>query len=126
MVYSIGWNGKKYNLTPYTVKIAEQFENASVVSNSDVTMSEKLNAVCSALYSALGYETSHEILGDIDNADPNEISILFLTVAREYERPMREFTEKQKILNIGTDDLGKVTELVEAIEKLKTLKRSSK
>lgn len=126
MRYSIAWEGKTYNLAPYTVKIAGQFENASVVSNSDATMSEKLNAVCTALYSALGSEVSQEILGDFDNADPNEVSILFLTVAREYERPMREFTEKQKMLNIGTDDLGKVTELVEAIEKLKALKNTRK
>lgn len=114
-MYSFKFEGKKVELPDYTVDLLQELDeldNGTYDSKYD-----QLRAMYDFSKKLIG-EQMDELIGDFASADPNLINILFLSILREYNRPLTEFSIKDSVKELESPEIkdaintiGKVVEM---------------
>jgi hypothetical protein len=64
-----------------------------------------------------------ELIGKFDQADPNDINILFLKIAEAYNAPVTEYNAERTNTVISDDLLNKLDGITKALETLDKLNK---
>lgn len=121
MKYSFVFKGKTYELPNYNVEMVRKLEELDE-RGANASASEQLQLLYNYVNETLGEEVTNTILGDFDNADPNEINMIYMDIVNAYHRPLeeRELKERESQVkeNFKAVQSDKVIDLLNAIGQL--------
>lgn len=121
MKYSFVFKGKTYELPNYNVEMVRKLEELDA-RGANASASEQLQLLYNYVNETLGEEVTNTILGDFDNADPNEINMIYMDIVNAYHRPLeeRELKERESQVkeNFKAVQSDKVIDLLNAIGQL--------
>lgn len=117
MTYEISLNETNIELPNYSMKIAEKIENVDKqYVSSAKTYIDKIKLIYKFLIDLLGKEEVEEIIGTLEECDPNLVHLCYLRIVRAYNSPI---TEEEKMLERQSlEDYGQLHDLVSGINKL--------
>lgn len=125
MQYRVEHNKVNCILPVFTKKIKREIDETNEqLSNAEVPLDDRVDAMYGFLKGIIGEESLSKALGndDLDEIDLNDVSILYLKVTKEYDRPVTEFNrpvldaETKKMLK-EVADAAKSMSLVNARKK---------
>ena len=121
MKYSFVFKGKTYELPNYNVEMVRKLEELDE-RGANASASEQLQLLYNYVNETLGEEVTNTILGDFDNADPNEVNMIYMDIVNAYHRPLeeRELKEREAQVkeNFKAVQSDKVIDLLNAIGQL--------
>lgn len=94
MKYSFVFQNKSYNLPNYNVEMVRKLE-ALDEQGANASSSEQLQLLYNYINETLGEEVTNNILGGFDDADPNEINIVYGSIVNAYHKPLEEHELKE-------------------------------
>lgn len=103
MQYKVEHNKVNCILPVFTRQIKREMDGVNEkISDSEIPLDDRINAMYGFLEGTIGEETLSRALGsnDFDEIDLNDVNILYLKVAREYDRPVTEFN--RPVLDVDT------------------------
>lgn len=95
MKYSFVFKGKTYELPNYNVEMVRKLEELDE-RGANASASEQLQLLYNYVNETLGEEVTNTILGDFDNADPNEVNMIYMDIVNAYHRPLEERELKER------------------------------
>ena len=122
MNYTIEMNGNVLELPKYTISVMEKIEQVEKKSNSSSgSMKSKLQGLYNFLCDLIGTDDVENAIGKFEDSDPNEINIAYLSVIREYNRPLSDFEIKQgleQINELNNSDIAKLGDTISKFENI--------
>lgn len=122
MNYTIEMNGNVLELPKYTISVMEKIEQVEKKSNSSsASMKSKLQGLYNFLCDLIGTDDVENAIGKFEDSDPNEINIAYLSVIREYNRPLSDFEIKQgleQINELNNSDIAKLGDTISKFENM--------
>jgi hypothetical protein len=123
-MYSINFNGNYIELPAYSFELAEGIERVSANNqNPAKSLKEKCNAMYCFNGKVITAAKQTELIGKFDQADPNDINILFLKIAEAYNAPVTEYNAERTNTVISDDLLNKLDGIAKALETLDKLNK---
>lgn len=123
-MYSLIFNGRDIELPNFSFSIAEKIEAIELSNNSQKKFKEKCRLMYSFEKELIG-DVVDEIIGDFEKCDPNDISVLFVSIVECYNQPVSQQKEEQ-LSSLFNGDLSKVTELLNSLDNLDKLTKFQK
>lgn len=115
-MYSINFNGEYIELPAYSFELAEGIERVSKNNQNDAkTLKDKCNAMYCFNAKVITAAKQNELIGKFEQADPNDINILFLKIAEAYNKPVTEYTTAQSNEAISDELVSKLSEIASAL-----------
>lgn len=124
MEYSILENGKTYDLPKYNLKISAKMEVVENFKRTGASACDKIRKMYDFIAEIIGKENAVEILGKVDDADPNYINIVYLDIVRAYNKPLAEYENERQAEQLDNDIFEKLDKLVKGVNALNTLNKS--
>lgn len=122
MNYTIEMNGNVLELPKYTISVMEKIEQVEKKTNSaSGSMKSKLQGLYNFLCDLIGTDDVENAIGKFEDSDPNEINIAYLSVIREYNRPLSDFEIKQgleQINELNNSDIAKLGDTISKFENM--------
>ena len=120
MKYSFVFQNKSYNLPNYNVEMVRKLE-ALDEQSANASSSEQLQLLYNYINETLGEEVTNGLLGDFDNADPNEVNIVYISIVNAYHKPIAEHELKERESemkeNFKAVQSEKIVDLMNALSK---------
>ena len=117
MEYTIVKNGEVIELPKYSMKIAERLEQVDTINKSAEKFKNKCKSMYELLVEIVGKEKLAELIGKLEDCDPNELNLLYLDVVESYNKPIEEKNTNSTNEKLNSVDIQKMTELLNAIGK---------
>lgn len=125
-MYSLVFNGRELSLPNYTFKIAEKLEALEASNNSQKKFKEKCKSMYSFEKELLGDDEIKELIGEFEECDPNDISLLYRGIIDCYNSPIIQQRNEQISQLLDNSDLSKITNLVNTINSIERLDKKYK
>lgn len=96
MQYKVEHNKVNCILPVFTREVKRKMDDVNEqISNKEMPLDDRINAMYGFLEETIGEEALSKVLGsnDLDDIDLNDVNILYLKVAKEYDRPVMEFNK---------------------------------
>ena len=125
MDYSMTVNGMVIELPKYTFDIAEKIERQEIVNSGTSKFKDKCKSMYSTICSIIGDDKVSDTIGSFNETDPNLINIMYLELIKAYNKPIEEFNQNNltdSLQNSGIEDITKLLNSLQNIDKLKGLK----
>ena len=120
MKYSFVYQNKTYNLPAYNVEMVRKLETLDE-QGANASSSEQLQMLYNYINETLGDEVTNGLLGDFDNADPNEVNIVYISIVNAYHRPLEEHELKERESEVKENfkavQSEKIVDLMNALSK---------
>ena len=120
MKYSFVFQNKSYNLPNYNVEMVRKLETLDE-QGANASSSEQLQLLYNYINETLGDEVTNGLLGDFDNADPNEVNIVYISIVNAYHKPLTEHELKERESemkeNFKAVQSEKIVDLMNALSK---------
>ena len=119
MNYSIEINGTLIELPKYTISVMEKIEQLEKSSNSSASAKSKLQTMYNFLCDLVGKDKIEEVIGKFNDADPNNINITYLSIVREYNKPLNDYEMSEgldQIKELNNSDIAKLGETISKLE----------
>lgn len=119
MDYSIEINGNAIELPKYTISVMEKIEQLEKSSNSSASAKSKLQTMYNFLCDLVGKDKIEEVIGKFNDADPNNINITYLSIVREYNKPLNDYEMSEgleQIKELNNSDIAKLGETISKLE----------
>lgn len=119
MNYSIEMNGTLIELPKYTISVMEKIEQLEKNSNSSASAKSKLQTMYNFLCDLVGKDKIEEVIGKFNDADPNNINITYLSIVREYNKPLNDYEMSEgleQIKELNNSDIAKLGETISKLE----------
>jgi hypothetical protein len=119
MNYSIEMNGTLIELPKYTISVMEKIEQLEKSSNSSASAKSKLQTMYNFLCDLVGKDKIEEVIGKFNDADPNNINITYLSIVREYNKPLNDYEMSEgleQIKELNNSDIAKLGETISKLE----------
>ncbi len=114
-MYKVTFEHKDIELPTYSISIAKSIAQLDEVEGDIET---KLRALYDFIASLIGEDKTKEVLKSFQEADPNMINILFLSIVNEYNKPLTDFKMEQSFKPLDALDKPQVKTSLDAIEKI--------
>lgn len=114
-MYKISFEGKQIDLPKYSVLIAKKIEELGNLSGD---LEFKLKTMYDFIKEIIGNEKTEEVLKTFNEADPNDINIIFNLIVMEYNRPFETFQRDKKLEFLQNPELKFVIENIDKIAEL--------
>lgn len=124
MEYTILENGKTYDLPKYNLKISAKMEVVENFKRTGASSCDKIRKMYDFIAEIIGKENAVEILGKVDDADPNYINIVYLDIVKAYNKPLTEYESERQAEQLDNDIFDKLDKLVKGVNALNTLNKS--
>lgn len=121
MDYTIIENGRSYDLPKYNLKISAKMEQVEAFKTSGASVNEQLKRMYDFCGEILGKENAAEIMGKIDDADPNMINIVYLDIVRSYGRPLEEYEKDRQNEQLNGENIDKMLALLSGLKEASAL-----
>ena len=121
MNYTIEINNNVLELPKYTISVMEKIEQVEKNTNSSASTKSKLQGLYNFLCDLIGKDDVENAVGKFEEADPNDINIAYLSVVREYNKPLNDFEMKQgleQINELNNSDISKLGDTVSKFENM--------
>lgn len=118
MEYTLIKNGKSYDLPTYTLKIGAKMEAVENTNRSNASFTEKIKVIYDFCSEIIGKDNAVELVGKIDNADPNAVNILYLDIVKAYNKPLDDYNAERQSEQIDTEAFNKLMKIMGSAEKL--------
>lgn len=110
--------GNNICLPNYTVNIAEQMEKAHMANtNGGLNFRQKINRLYEFCTSVVGKENMEKEVGKLDNADPNEINILYLAILDCYNKPLEDYEQRKLDAKMDSAHIDKLSNILDKADK---------
>jgi hypothetical protein len=119
MNYSIEMNGTLIELPKYTISVMEKIEQLEKSSNSSASAKSKLQTMYNFLCDLVGKDKIEEVIGKFNDADPNNINITYLSIVREYNKPLNDYEMSEgleQIKELNNSDIAKLGDTISKLE----------
>ena len=119
MKYSIDYYGESYELPAYTLGIADKLEAQDALNRSNKSLREQCEGMYKTISDIVGTEFCDKAWGSLNNADPNELNIVYLKICAAYTKPLAEYQAeeiKRKIASAGVDNVLSLADKVSKID----------
>jgi hypothetical protein len=119
MNYSIEMNGNIIELPKYTISVMEKLEQLEKNSNSPGSAKSKLQAMYNFLCDLVGKDKVEEVIGKFTDADPNDINIAYLSIVKEYNKPLNDYEMSEgleQIKELNNSDIARLGETISKLE----------
>ena len=119
MNYSFEINGNVIELPKYTISVMEKIEQVEKNTNAPGTMKSKLQTMYNFLCDLVNRDKVEEVIGKFVDADPNNINIAYLSVIREYNKPLNDFEMSEgleQIRELNNSDIAKLGDTISKLE----------
>jgi hypothetical protein len=119
MNYSIEMNGTLIELPKYTISVMEKIEQLEKSSNSSASAKSKLQTMYNFLCDLVGKDKIVEVIGKFNDADSNNINITYLSIVREYNKPLNDYEMSEgleQIKELNNSDIAKLGETISKLE----------
>lgn len=96
MQYKVEHNKVNCILPTFTREVKRKMDAVNEqISNTDMPLDDRIDTMYGFLEEVIGEEALSRALGsnDLDEIDLNDVNILYLKVAKEYDRPVMEFNK---------------------------------
>ena len=121
MNYTIEVNNNVLELPKYTISVMEKIEQVEKNTNSSVSTKSKLQGLYNFLCDLIGKDDVENAIGKFEESDPNDINIAYLSVVREYNKPLNDFEMKQGLEQINEFNNSDITKLGDTISKFENI-----
>lgn len=121
MEYTVIFSDKSYDLPQYNLKISEKLEQVEKFSASDSPIKEKLRKMYNACTDILGKENTMEVVGKFEEADPNMLNIVYLSIVESYNKPLADFETERSAEKLNSEVFDKLKEFAESVETMSAL-----
>lgn len=121
MNYTVEMNGNVIELPKYTISVMEKIEQVERNTNSSASAKTKLQGLYNFVCDLVGKDNVENAIGKFDEADPNDINIAYLSIVREYNKPLSDFEMNQgleQIKELNNSDISKLGDTVSKFENL--------
>lgn len=115
-------DGSVLELPQYSMEIAKKLENADKVNAGQQPFEKKTKVVYDIISSIIGSDTVKKNIGGFAEVDPNAVYILYMRIVREYNRPIDEFNREKLEQSLESNQVEKITSIIDAAEKVRGLK----
>jgi hypothetical protein len=119
MNYSFEINGNVIELPKYTISTMEKIEQLEKNSNSSASAKSKLQAMYNFLCDLVSKDKVEEVIGKFVEADPNNINIAYLSIVKEYNKPLNDYEMAdglEQIKELNNSDIAKLGETISKLE----------
>ena len=119
MNYSIEINGNLIELPQYTISVMEKIEQIEKNTNSPGSAKSKLQVMYNFLCDLVSKDKVEKLIGKFADCDPNEINIAYLSIIKEYNKPLNDYemTEGlEQIRELNNSDIAKLGETISKLE----------
>ncbi len=128
MQYKVEHNGTSCILPAFTRNIKKKVDEVNTrLSNTDIALDDRVNSLHEFLTDTVGEETLTKVLGsaDMDEIDLNDMNILYLKIAKEYDRPVADYNKPEFDANTKKilQDIAGAAKSVESIQRVANMKR---
>lgn len=124
MVYTIIENGKSYDLPNYNLKISAKMEAVENFKTTAASASDKIRKMYDFITEIVGKENTVEMIGKVDEADPNDINIAYLDIVRAYNKPLVDYEKARQAEQLDGEAFEKLQKLLGNASVLQALKKS--
>jgi hypothetical protein len=121
MNYTVEMNGNVIELPKYTISVMEKIEQVENKTNSSASTKTKLQGLYEFSCNLVGKEKVEEVIGKFEEADPNDINILYLSIVREYNKPLNDFEMDKGMEQIKELNNSEITKLGDTVSKFENL-----
>lgn len=125
MQYTVNHNGTNCILPAFTRTIKKKVDEVNEkLADAEIPLDNRVDAMHGFLSETLGEETFAKVLGsaDMDEVDLNDMNILYLKIAKEYDRPVTEFNKPE--LDANTKKI--LQEITGAAKSVDTIQRAAR
>lgn len=128
MQYTVKHNGINCVLPTFTRSIKKRIDEMNAkLADADVSLDDRVDALHEFLTDTVGEEALTKMLGsaDMDEVDLNDMNILYLKIAREYDRPVEDFNRPEFDANTKKilQEITGAAKSVESIQRVTGKKR---
>lgn len=120
--YEVNYGGEVVALPKYNFKIAEKLEKQDSINAGNTRFRDKCKSMYELEKELLGADFVDRVIGNFEDADPNEINIVYIQIVRTYNDVLSEYTSQDISDKIETSKVDKVVELVNALDKANTMR----
>jgi hypothetical protein len=106
----------------------EAMEKLSQELEAATSVKDKLKKKYDFIQKIIDKEAMIDLVGKFNDADPNDINIIFDMIINEYDRPYNEHTMQERMAEFeafNTDGVKAITELSENISKIENLNKAN-
>lgn len=126
MVYTIIENGKSYDLPNYNLKISAKMEAVENFKSTAASASDKIRKMYDFITELVGKENAVEMIGKVDEADPNMINIVYLDIVRAYNKPLMDYEKERQAEQVNNEVFDKLEKLMSNLNVLQAMNKKSK
>ena len=121
MKYEVELNNVLIELPKYNLSISDKIESVESYINSDYKFKDKCKKIYDFISFLITKEEVQNILGSLNELDPNELNILYLSVVDEYNKPTESYNSEKGIKRIEElrDTVGIINDIANASDKIK-------
>lgn len=122
--YTVNHNGTSCSLPTFTRVIKRKLDDVNVkISDTEITLDARIDAMYVFLSETLGEDALVKALGgaDLDEIDLNDLNILYLKVAKEYDRPVSDFNS----LDIDSKAKKMIQEIASMAKNVESIQRAA-
>lgn len=126
MVYTIIENEKSYDLPQYNLKISAKMEAVEKFKTTAASASDKIRKMYGFITELVGKENAVEMIGKVDEADPNMINIVYLDIVRAYNKPLMDYEKERQAEQVNNEAFEKLEKLMSNLNVLQAMNKKSK
>lgn len=120
--YELSYGGECVQLPAYNFKIAEKLEKQEAMNLGSSKFRDKCKSMYDIEKELLGDDFVDTMIGKFEDADPNEINIVYMMIVRAYSNPLDEFNNSNLSDKLDSTKIDKMVELINALDKANNLK----
>ena len=115
-MYKVKFDNKEIELPTYSISIAKSI---ALLDEVEGDIETKLRALYDFIASLIGEDKTKEVLKSFEEADPNMINILFLSIVNVYNKPLTDYKMQESVIKpLDTLNSPQVKTSLDAIDKI--------
>ena len=122
MTYTMNYNNQLVEVPSYNFSIAEIIEKQEMINGSRSKFKDKCKSMYDTISDIIGMDNTMDTLGKFADADPNRINIVYLSIVNAYNEPLNKFSEEHTFEKLDTQQIDKIVNLINALEKANNLR----
>lgn len=128
MQYKVEHNGSSCILPAFTRNVKKRVDGVNErLADTGIPLDDRVSSLHEFLTETVGEETLTRMLGsaDMDEIDLNDMNILYLKIAKEYDRPVADYNKPELDANTKKilQDIAGAAKSVESIQRVANMKR---
>lgn len=128
MQYKVEHNGSSCILPAFTRNVKKRVDGVNErLADTGIPLDDCVSSLHEFLTETVGEETLTRMLGsaDMDEIDLNDMNILYLKIAKEYDRPVADYNKPEFDANTKKilQDIAGAAKSVESIQRVANMKR---